>query len=87
MVQVRHDGSSQVRLENIRARLVSLTVVDEDGRRLFSDDDVRALGAKSGAALERVWAVARKLSALSEEDVEELAEGFGEGPSEDSTSD
>lgn len=86
MVQVRTDGSRQFRLENIRARLVALTVINEGGQRIFSDDDVRALGQKSGAALERVWAAARKLSALSDEDVEELAGDFAEGPSAEATS-
>ena len=37
-------------------------------------------------ALDRVFDVARRLSGLSDDDVEELAEGFGNAPSEDSTS-
>ena len=86
MVQVRSDGTRQFRLENIRARLVALTIVDENGERLFSDADVKALGAKSAAALERVGSVAQRLSALTDEDVEELAEGLGAGPSAPSTS-
>ena len=86
LVQVRNDGSKQFRLENVRARLVALTVVDENSERLFSDADVKALGAKSAAALERVWEAARRLSGLSDEDVEELAEGLDDGPSAASTS-
>ena len=35
------------RLENVRARLVSLAVCDESGNRLFGDADVAALGAKA----------------------------------------
>lgn len=86
IVQVSANGSRRVSLENLRARLVSFACVDEEGNRLFSDDDAMALGEKSAAALERVFDVARKLSGLSEDDVEELAEGFGGAPNEPSTS-
>jgi hypothetical protein len=60
-------------LRNIRAKLVALTVVDEDGNRIFSDEDAEALGKKSAAALDRIFAVAQRLSGLRPEDVEELA--------------
>lgn len=87
VVSVRSDGSKSVNLRNVRAKLVSLSVVDEAGERLFSDADVDALGDKSAAALERVFDVARHLSGLSEDDIEELAEGFTDAPSDGSTSD
>lgn len=87
IVQVSGNGDRKVTMENIRARLVSLTVVGEDGERLFSDADISALGDKSAAALERVFDAARKLSGLTEDDVEELAEGFDSAPSEPATSD
>lgn len=87
MVQISANGARRVTMDNIRAGLVARSVVDAEGNRLFSDEDVKALGEKSGAALDRVWDVARRLSGLSEEDVEELAEGFGDAPSAASTSD
>ncbi len=68
----RHGRKVDVNLSNLRARLVSLSCVDANGDRLFSDLDIEALGQKSAAALERVFAVARKLSGLSEQDVDEL---------------
>lgn len=86
IVQLRGDGSRKITLANARARLVALTVCDEGGNRLFSEADVTALGEKSAAALERVFDVARRLSRLSDEDVEELVEGFGDAPSGGSTS-
>jgi len=69
----RRGKSFSTNLENIRARLVSLCVVDAEGKRIFADEDIPALGKKSGAALERVFEVARKLSGLRNEDIEELA--------------
>ncbi len=54
------------------ARLVAASIVDEDDKRVFSQSDVKALGEKSAAALDRVMAVAMRLSGLTEEDAEEL---------------
>lgn len=65
-------GSQTVNLLNLRARLVSLSMCDEQGTRLFGDADMVALGTKSAAALDRVFAVAQRLSKLSDADVEEL---------------
>jgi hypothetical protein len=65
--------NTRMNLRNIRAKLVALTVVDEEGNRVFSDEDAEALGKKSAAALDRIFAIAQRLSGLRPEDVEELA--------------
>lgn len=57
---------------NMRARLASLTMVDEDGSRLFNSDETAELGKKSSAALDRVFSAAKDLNKMSGEDVEEL---------------
>lgn len=74
-------------LKNVRARMVAATVVDERGRKLFTPNDVEELGKTSAAALDRIFAVSRELSGMSEKDVEELAENLEETPTEDGTSD
>jgi len=79
--------STRVNMRNIRAKLVALTVVDGDGKRLFSDKDAELLGKKSAAALDRVFEVAQRLSGLSPEDMEELSGNSEEGQSEDFTFD
>lgn len=76
--------SSKMNLKNVRAKLVALTVVDEDEKRLFSDDDVKFLGNKSAAALNRIFEVAQRLSGLRPEDVEELTKNSESDQSEDS---
>ncbi|MCI0685728.1 MAG: hypothetical protein L0Y54_00605 [Sporichthyaceae bacterium] len=63
-------------LVNLRARLVAACAVDEHGARLFSEADVKALGAKSSAALDRLFDAARKLSRIGEDDVAELTADF-----------
>jgi hypothetical protein len=60
-------------LTNVRARLVAMACVDEDGKRLFEDADVEALGEKSGKTLDRLFDVAARLSGLQPGDVEALA--------------
>ena len=84
---VRGDGKDRkVDLTNMRARLVGLTVIDETGQRLFTDEEADLLGAKSGAALDRVFAVAQKLNGLSGADVDELSKNSSGVPSAVSTS-
>ena len=84
---VRGDGRDRrVDLTNMRARLVGLTVIDESGQRLFTDEEADLLGAKSGAALDRVFAIAQKLNGLSGSDVEELTKNSSGVPSAVSTS-
>lgn len=73
-------------LKNIRAKLVALTVINENGERLFNDHEAQALGTKSASALDKVFEVAQRLSGLRDEDVEELAKNSESDQSEDSIS-
>ena len=72
---------------NIRARLVSLVAIDEAGARLFSDDDIKALGFKSAAALDRVFSVAQRLSGLTEASKEAMEADLSAGQEDGSASD
>lgn len=74
---VRRGGQMEVDPRNARARLVALCVVGEDGKQLFTRDDVAALGEKSAAALDRIYEAAARLSGLSEKDQKELEANFG----------
>jgi len=76
------------KLQNLRARLVALWLVDEDGKQLFSGPAaVNALGGKSAKPLDMLFDRARRLSGLTEDDIAELAEDFGVGPSGEDGSD
>ena len=81
-------GKSQtLNMANIRAKLASLTICDENGKRLFSEQDVQVLSQKSASALQRVFVVAQKLSRIGDEDIEELAEGLKADPFDGSPTD
>ena len=69
-------GRREVNPANVRAKVVARCVVDDDGNRLFSDTDVTELGGKSAAAIDRVYAVAARLSGMSDEDQENLTRDF-----------
>jgi hypothetical protein len=78
---VKQRGKEQVMdLADIRAKLASLTICDENGKRLFTDADTKALGQKSASALQRVFGIAQRLSGIGDEDVKELAEGVKTDP-------
>jgi hypothetical protein len=86
---IRFDGKGNKlapNLRNIRARLVAMSVVDENGNRMFADNDVDALSSKSASALQRVFEAAQELSGLSNSDVEEMAKNSEIVPSDVSTS-
>jgi len=65
-------GGKGANLDNIRARLVSFTAVDDAGKRIFTNEDAIALGQKSATALERCVKVAQKLNRLTEEELDNL---------------
>lgn len=57
---------------NVRAKLASLTVCDDTGKRLFTEEDIEALGGKSASALQRVFDIATEINALTDKDVKSL---------------
>lgn len=75
-ITVGKGKNQEINTKNARAKLVVLCVVDETGAQLFSSSDVIALGQKSASALQRVFDLCRKLSGLTDDDMEELTEGF-----------
>jgi len=80
-------GSQQViDSANATAKLVARCVVGEDGEPLFTQQDVSALGQRSGSALNRVFEVATRLSGISEADMAEAGKDSPTTPNGGSTS-
>lgn len=79
-------NSTELNLQNLRARLVALTLVDSEGKRMFrSPDEIQMLGSKSATALIRCFDKARELSGMTASDVEELAKNSETPAVEDSS--
>jgi hypothetical protein len=55
-------------LTNVRGRVLALSVCDPDGKPLFTLEQAEALGAKSDAAIARVYDAAAKLNKLRKSD-------------------
>lgn len=73
-------------LTNMRAKLCARCIVDQNGKRIFADSDIDALGKKSALALDKVFEVAQQLNGIGTKELEELAKNFGAGQSEGSVS-
>lgn len=59
-------------LEHIHARVCAMTVCDEAGRLIFSQDDLIALSAKSIKPLDRIFKTAMDISAIDAKEQEEI---------------
>lgn len=86
-VITRRGKKVDVIMRDMRAKLVALCLIDDEGEILFSESDVRALSNKSALALNRVFEVAQRLNGLTETDIEELTGNFQIGQNGDSISD
>jgi hypothetical protein len=80
------DAYSENRMKQFRVRFLAMTLADESGERLFSDSDMDALGGKSSVVINRLFDIAWKHNALSNESVETLGNGSPTDQSGDSTS-
>jgi len=76
LMQPGRGGRREMNPANVRAKVVVRCVVDDDGNRLFTDADATELGAKSAAAVDRVYEVAARLSGMSDDDQAELVRDF-----------
>lgn len=55
-----------------KARFITRTIVDENGDRVFSDEDAPHLERKSAPAVDRVFAVAARLNGMLAKQVDEI---------------
>ena len=57
---------------NWRSALLARCLSNSRGELLFSEEDIEALGRKSGAVLDRLFAVARRLNRMDQQDIDEI---------------
>ena len=77
LVQKRTNGNGKsIDLVGIRALLVALTAVDQDGNRVFDEDDVDQLQSKTAAVLDRIAGVAMASHGIGEKDIDDLKKSF-----------
>jgi len=70
---VRLSGRNrQLHLANARAQLLLMTVHNQHGNRLFADEDMGRLCQIPAAVVDPILDVARRLSAMAAEEIEDL---------------
>ncbi|MCG3176904.1 MAG: hypothetical protein MOGMAGMI_01868 [Candidatus Omnitrophica bacterium] len=78
---------ADISYKGLRAKVVSWSVVDENGERVFRNSDRDALGEKNAGALDIIFDKAQQLSGLDDDDVAEMEKNSGSDQSGDSSSD
>lgn len=96
-VMVRHLSASQMEriqermqgkgIRGVTAALAAAAIVDEGGKRLFNERDIDALGKKSIGALNRVLAAIKRMNAIDQKELDELAKNSADGQDDDLLSD
>jgi len=66
------DKQRNVSMANIRARLVAMSAIDDQGERLFTNKEAAQLGDKSATALNRLFEACCRLSGITSADVDKL---------------
>jgi hypothetical protein len=75
IVSTRKVGGKKTReidTVNFRARYLVKTIADENGQRVFTDEEADQLGAKNAKVVARLFDIAQEVNGLSDKDVEEL---------------
>lgn len=75
---------ASTRFNNLRASVAVASCRDADGNPIFTIDDIPALTLKSGAELDLIFDLARKISKMDEEDIEDMVKNSEGGPIESS---
>ena len=70
------------KLIEFRQRLVVACCRDDDGKQIFTEADVVAVGKKSATLMERIVDACQRLSGMSKQDIEETIKNSVETPAE-----
>jgi hypothetical protein len=65
------DREGRVSAQDFMAKMVAMCLIDEKGNRMFSDDELPLISAKSIPAIERIFKVVQDLSGMRKADLEE----------------
>lgn len=71
--EIRKDVSEDEKSGNllkVQIKLVTLTVVDASGKRLFNQEDVEKLADKSARELDKIFIAAQRLAGLGQQNTE-----------------
>lgn len=70
--EIRYATDFANKNRSVRGSLCAVVICDENGNRLFTEQDIPVLEQKSAAALDRLFDVAMRMNGLRKQDVDEL---------------
>jgi hypothetical protein len=73
--------NEEERATNLLAVVAAASVVDADGKRLFSDEDIPALAGKNAQALQRIFDVALRVNGMTPAAATDLGKDSAATPS------
>lgn len=71
-------GNRRTNVANFRSSLIQHTACDHTGALIFTKEDMKWLGKKSAAALDRLFTVAARLNGIGKQEEKELAKNSEE---------
>lgn len=60
-----------LKMNNIRAKLVAMAAIDEEGNKLFTLQEAEKLGKKSAVVMDKLFQVAQELSGMRQQDLDD----------------
>jgi hypothetical protein len=67
----RNEVRFDVRVQNSKAHLITISLCDESGNRLLTDDDVQAVGDQPSTIVNKIADVCMRISGITQEDLED----------------
>lgn len=67
---------------NIQSKLAVRVLVDEDGNRIFGDDDLEVLSEKHSAAIQHIFNVGAELNGLTAASLKEMEKNSASAPTD-----
>ena len=71
-LMTRKGDTFEANPDNFRAKLLVFAICDEEGKRLFADDEAELLGRKCGDAINLLFGEASKINGLTRNDADEV---------------
>jgi hypothetical protein len=85
--KVSKGGEREVDVINLKARLVALSLLDDDGTRVYKDEEIGELNAElSASVIQSLFEAAQKLNGLGVTAVSDAAKNSETGPAAGSPS-
>lgn len=67
----------EVNAENLRAKLIVRCLINEDGSRMFEDNEVAMVGSQPAHVVNKLYEACQRLNNMRDEDLDELKKASG----------